>query len=472
MWIAYFNRMRKLLRTSLLLACLAAGNAAWAQQKAETHAPQEEPEITTSVLKKGLKMNLTPEGTSSLTFGLGLQTWFRYMEMNPGTVDAQTGKPIKDYSDFALRRMRVSMAANVEGKFFVFSQFGITSQSFYEKPLKPIYFHDFFAKFKIANNLYIGSGLHMWNGLSRLSQVSYVSGMVFDNPGFNFPNVNVDDQLVRQIGVFVQGQSNRFEYSLSVNKPMEGSDKLYKDSDLIENGMLKPGIAYNQAYNRKHSSYNLKGYAAYNFLTKEKLGLTPFKAMTYLGKAGTILNLGAGFQYLPNSGVEVKEGASEVTVVDRSAISVDLFYEQPFKNGSVLTAYAAYYRYNFGQNYLNSGGTMGGFAQAGQGVMPQGAGISRYIFGTGNVYYTEAQYILPQFLKSPKQLAVFGTVALKDLNGLGALATEYDAGMHYYIMGHAAKLTLQYSSRPVFAADKQSVLTRKGIVAMQMQFKI
>ncbi|PWJ43659.1 hypothetical protein [Sediminitomix flava] len=435
---------------------------------------KEENKDPLAVLGKGLKLKLNDSGSSYLSFGMGMNFWFRSMEMNPGTIDKNTGEAIDHYSDFEMRRLRASMMANFDNKLIFYTQFGNTSYPTYGTNGKGMHFHSLWGKYKIAKDMYIGAGLHMWNGLSRLSNVSYASIMTLDNPGFNFPNVNVGDQVVRQVGVFWQGKAGRLEYQFAVNQPFleSGSSKIYTKDELLELVESNPEN-YGVAQNTYHNNFSYKGYVSYNFFYNEKVATTPYKAMSYFGNKGLILNLGAGFQYVNDaSAIVSEESPNDVSFHSQSAVAADVLFETPLPHESALTVYSAFYHYDYGDNYLWKTTVMGGFAanDPNSDVVPaQGGGIQQYTFGTGNVFYLNAGYVIPN---TNKKLMPFAAATYKDLEGLNEASWQGDLGMHYLIHGNNLKVTGQYSTRPIYNSESLTIDDHKGMFILQLQVKI
>lgn len=461
--------MKKQIISLFVIISFLIGGSAFAQEQTQT-----EGDPIKKVLKSGFKVKLNETGKSYLKLGMGINFWARYAELNPGSIDNQTGLPSSDHFDFAMRRMRISMLANFEGKFYLYTQYGNTSTPFYNEARPEMFFHDFWGKFKIAKGLYIGGGQHMWNGLSRLSNVSYGSVMAIDNPGFNFPNVNVTDQFIRQMGMFVQGKFGRLEYQLSVNKPLmpKNSTKVFSDDQITD----KANLDY--VYNRKHDNLNSKGYASWSFFYNEPVATTPFKTLTYFGEKGKILNIGAGYQLEREAGGAMTSTNPEViTTYDHFSWSADVLFELPLPQKSALTVYSAYYNYDYGPNYLWKTIPMGGFAsldpnyQGTDILEQQGGGINQFTFGTGEVVYLNVGYVLPKsIINSDKRLQPFFAMSYKDLEGLEEASLQSDYGVNYLIYGHKVKLTAQYSTRPVYNAERK-VGDQRGLFITQMQIK-
>jgi hypothetical protein len=461
----FAKRYLLLLGVAFLFAGLKSG---YSQSK-------EEVNILDDIVKKGLVLRLNESGSSYLKFGMGVQFWYRNMDMNPNTMDKNTEKPIDYYSDLAMRRMRMSTMINYESKHFLYTQFGISSAASYDGLHSGIFFHDLWYKTRIAKNTFLGGGLHMWNGLSRLSNVTYATQLTLDNPGVNFPNVNVADDFVRQYGVFLQGQFRKFDYLFSVNKPLLSttSSKILNDREIIEKG------DFGTAYNRYHSNFSYRAYVSYSLFETEAVAKTPFKTMTYYGKKGTFLNIGGGFQFSAEaSGVLVYNNEIEMKpIVSREgqlALSFDLWYEKPLANESVINIYSAYYKYNYGNNYLKIGSVMGGFATDYKvdESPAQGAGINQFLIGTGDVAYFSVSYVIPtSIINSKKKIMPFYAAIYKNFDGLNEASLQHDFGVHYMLLGNNVKLSAQYSTRPIYSSTSLDVVDTKGLFILQLQAK-
>ncbi|MEN8137835.1 MAG: hypothetical protein ABFR62_05325 [Bacteroidota bacterium] len=430
---------------------------------------------------KGIKINLTESGSSFIKLTAGIQFWYRNAELNPGTIDVQSGQEISNFQELATRRARIKSLTNIEDRFYFFMHFGSTNDAYTNTLYKGMFFHDIWGKLRIAKNTYIGGGLHMWSGLSRYTMQGGLMQITLDFPVTNFPNVNVTNQLNRNYGVFLQGRLSNFDYVFSVNQlMMPGVSKfLYSDKDAIDEinsgepatgktkAVLKPGVAFN----RRLNGFNYKGYVSYSFFNKESL-VVPFKSMTYLGKKGKILNIGAGFNYAPNAaGVVETVGATEVKTYDQLVWSTDVFFETPLANKSAFNLYAAYYNANYGPKYLKKVAVMGQLVKGGTTL--NGPGITGFNFGTGDMAYASVGYLLPKSLIPGKNgIQPFYSTTYKNFDGLKQSSLQHDFGVNYLIVGNRVKLTAQYSTRPVYSKDEKTVSENKGTFLMQMQFRI
>jgi len=464
----FFTNSKKSFFLTIVIISLFISQNTYSQSEKDTEIPTKIEKLT----KQGLKIKLTESGSSYLKFGIGLQFWYRNLEMNPGTINKASELPISNYSDFALRRMRLSTLVNYEGRHYLYTQFGLTSHASYGDLHSGVFFHDLWYKAKIANKTYLGAGLHMWNGLSRLSNVTYATQITLDNPAINFPNVNVSDDFVRQYGVFFQGQLNRIDYAFSINQPLlsNNSSKILNDSEIISKGN------YDIAYNRYYSNFSYNGYVSYSFLNTESVATTPFKKMTYYGKKGDFLTIGAGFQYANDaSGIlRNQNGTDYVEQHHQLSLSADLWYEHALVNESAFTIYAVYYNYDYGDNYLKSGAVMNGFSASDPNAptAAQGAGISQFTNGTGHALYFSTSYVIPTtIINSKKKLMPFYALTYKDYEGVNEASFQHEFGAQYLILGDHLKLSAQYATRPIYDMNSLKVIDHQGAFIAQLQAK-
>jgi hypothetical protein len=118
-------------------------------------------------------------------------------------------------------------------------------------------------------------------------------------------------------------------------------------------------------------------------------------------------------------------------------------------SGTAITSYAVFYNYDFGPNYMRNVGIMNvGF---GAGTTQNGPGNAQPTIGTGNIFYTQSGFLLPKELLGDKgRLQPFGALTHKNFELFNDSSWQYDLGLNYYINAHQAKVTLQYSQRPLF----------------------
>lgn len=438
----------------------------------------EEPKFKHSL--GDLNIKLDESGERFLKFGLNSQVWLRSIENNPGTL--VNGIEQKNTYDAGLRRMRVTMQAQLSPSYQIYLQLGINNQSFISgggsgtgangQGKKPgIFFMDAYNelaiipqkdfKTKIPNkfNLYLGAGLHGFNGISRLSNASTGKILMVDLPVFNYPNIETSDQFARQLGVFVRGEYDKINYRFAVNKPF-ATNQQPKVGQTVDN---------NQSGKLSYS-----GYVMYNFFEKET-GSTAFLPGFYLGTK-KVVNVGAGF-YTSKDGALSQPEEGVFKSHDHSVLSADFFADLPVGVKSkemAINLYSAFYRYNFGTNYLRNLGIMnpGTLDPNYSGtVAMEGVGNGRNLLGTGNVWFTQVGFLLPKFSETVK-LQPFAAYTLKDLDGLNEVGNYFDIGANLFVLSQSAKISYQYSSRPLYDPSDRRQFDRKGehILMFQLSF--
>ncbi len=124
----------------------------------------------------------------------------------------------------------------------------------------------------------------------------------------------------------------------------------------------------------------------------------PFKVGSYLGTK-KVFNLGAGF-YHQKDGTRTSIN-STVEKHDITLVAVDAFADIPLgnaKNKMAVSAYAGYYNYQFGPNYVRNLGIMNIAASdpnfTGSKAIA-GVGNLQPTIGTGNIIYAQAGLLLP-----------------------------------------------------------------------------
>ncbi len=432
----------------------------------------------------GLKMSLNPEGNRYIRFLVWNQIWARSIDNNPGT--SVNGDPSGNTMDIGARRLRLLAYAQISPRYLILTHFGINNQTFvngggsgttgtggYGQGKKPqLFFHDAYNEYAIvpavspltgkANpfSLSLGAGLHYFNGVSRLSSASTLTFLMVDAPVFNWPLIENADQFARQYGIYVKGAYKKFHYQFSVDKPFATNTTVRDSANVaVDNSGDAAGA--------------LSGYADYQFLDQES-NLLPYRVGSYIG-GKRVFNLGAGFYHQARG----TRSSNALGVVEKHPIDLfaaDAFLDLPVgpkaKNMAV-TAYAVYYNFNFGPNYLRTTGIMNpGSVDATSPVSSrvlEGPGNSRVLLGTGSIYYAQAGFLLPRFKGNKVRIQPIAAVAYKDMQALNAAGTFWDAGANFYLDAHNAKITGQYSSRPLYDAATRELKDRKGEVIVQFQ---
>ncbi|UWX60441.1 porin [Chryseobacterium oranimense] len=425
-----------------------------------------------------LKINLNSKGDKWLKFGISSQIWLRSIDNNPGTL--VNGVPQEQTYDAGIRRMRLIIQSQVTPFYSVFLQMGINNQSFISGggtgtgnsgagKKAPFFFHDAYNEFAIIprndfqtgklnkNNLYLGAGLHSWNGISRLTNASTTKMLAGDIPVFNFPTIEIADQFSRQLGIFVHGELDRINYRFSVNKPFATN--------------LKPTVGDAAVDNNQSGKLSYSGYAFYQFFNKETT-VTSFLPGNNLATK-KVLNLGAGF-YTNKEGTQSQPSENVFESHDVNIFGADVYTELPLGDKSKemgLTLYSVYYNYNYGPNYLRVSGLLNPGTSnpdfTGQKAL-EGAGNNRILMGTGNIWFSQVGFVLPKFSKILK-VQPFFNYALKDMKALNQNGSYYDVGANFYLYGQNARIVAQYSSRPLYDITSKTIFDRKGEFLLSFQ---
>lgn len=459
--------MKKILTATLIFVLILANITANAQGSTEYGS--------------GVKLNLNTDGSKYIRFIFWNQIWARSIKNNPGTL---VGGEASDRTfDIGARRVRTIAYAQLSPRYLILVHFGINNQSFInggapgtagtggngvgKKP--QLFYHDVWNEYAILPtknpvtgqtnkaSLYAGAGLHYWNGISRMTSASTLNFMMIDAPLVNWPTLEVSDQFIRQFGVYAKGNLGKLHYRMNVNKPFATNTTPLPASPAVDNnGNAKAAFG---------------GYADYQLLDQEAEVL-PFRVGTYAGTK-KVFNIGAGFYHNKDGTRSLTE--SGITNKHNISIqSVDAFADLPIGNkekNMALTAYCVLYNYNFGPDYIRTTGIMntGSIDPNYLGTKAQeGPGNARYLLGTGKVWYTQAGIMLPKTISKKVRVQPIAAYTLKDLDALDEKGHYYDIGSNFYIDGHNSKITLQYSSRPLY--NNNRVFTRAG--EWQMQFQI
>jgi len=430
----------------------------------------------------GLKLNLNTEGSKYVRFILWNQIWARYTQTNPGTM--VNGTPETSTMDVGIRRARLLAYAQISPRYMIVTHFGINNQTFtngggsgttgtgaYGQGKKPqLFFHDIYNEYAIvpaknasgvANKftLSAGAGLHYFNGISRQSSASTLNFLMLDAPITNWPLIEMSDQFARQIGLFVKGTAGRLHYQFAINKPFATNTEPRDSANIAVD-------------NSGDSKAAFAGYVDYQLLDQES-NVLPYRVGTYLGTK-SVFNIGAGFHHQGNA----TRSSNADGVIEKHPITifgVDAFLDMPVGNkskGMAVTAYGVFYNYDFGPNYLRTTGIMNTGttdpAVAAADKVLEGPGNARVLVGTGNMFYAEAGFLLPKF-SSKIRLQPIASFSHKNFEALKAAGNFYDVGCNLLLDAHNAKITAQYSSRPLYDAGTKLLKDRKGELIVQFQ---
>ncbi|GAB4419691.1 MAG: hypothetical protein OHK0039_32380 [Bacteroidia bacterium] len=383
----------------------------------------------------GLKISLNEDGSKYVRFITWHQFWITTSQIGG------TNAPDMQLN-YALRRSRFLAYAQINKRFLILTHFGLNTLTQAEmgalSPSNPgdpnpvggrgfngdFFMHDAWTEYTVVpGKLYIGGGLHYWNGVSRLTSQSTLNFMTLDAPLTNWFSLGTSDQFARHLGVYAKGQLGRLDYRFALN---EGATRpLFRGSPDAEHDYTLYGNP-----ERPGGGMITQGYVNWMFWDKES-NLLPFYVGTYLGTK-KVFNIGAGFYNHADATATYRNDTVDVVTSINNATSfgVDAFLDLPLgekgANGAI-TAYAVYYNHNWGDNY--SGGLR--FA------------------GTGSAFYGKLGYLLPKFSDKVRvQPYVATTVASLDAwkqrNPSNTTAMDLKIGSNFFLDGHHSKITLEY----------------------------
>ncbi|GEC78296.1 hypothetical protein [Flavobacterium aquatile] len=413
----------------------------------------------------GMKFNLNPEGTKYMRFITWNQIWMRSSELNPGTMIGEERATKQE--DIGARRLRLLAYAQISPRYMIVTHIGINNQTFtnggasgsagtggYGAGKKPgLFFHDAWNEYALVLpkenkpfSLSVGAGLHYYMGLSRMTMSSTLNYLAIDAPIFNWPLIENSDQFARQMGIFAKGKYNKFEYRFSLNKPF------VTNNTPVDVTTQDAAVAVDNSNNTKWSK---TGYVEYQIFDKES-NFLPYKVGSYLGTK-KMFNIGAGFYTAPSATKTSVNGVIEKHAIN--LFSADAFLDMPVgkkEKKMAVTAYSVLYDYDFGPNYVRNLGIMNvGVNDATftgtRGLA--GAGNLQPTIGTGTIWYTQAGFLLPNKNEKPKvRVQPFGAYTYKKFDAFEKASNQFDIGTNLFLDGHHAKITAQYSTRPVYTA--------------------
>jgi len=384
-----------------------------------------------------LQFKLNEDGSKYIRFITWHQMWLQ------GTSEQKGPK-------FLIRRSRFLAYAQISPRFLILTHFGLNglgakgmtgNPNGEDKNNSTLFLHDAWAEFAVVpQKLYIGSGLHYWNGISRLTNQSTLNMMTLDNPGgmggasvsdarlFPWSNITTSDQFARHLGIYAKGSLGKFGYRVSANNARNnfGADE---DGDGVPDN-LGPTPTFQVDNSVGTGTWNYAGYFKYDIFDKESDKL-PYFVGTYLGKK-KVFSLGAGFHYHPDA-------LAVNTLDNRESVfhfAADAFYDAPLNDKLAISALGAYYNYNYGDTAGSPGGSL----------VPSSGSI---IHGQVGLLFQDLK--LMPYVKYNSQALDF----TQD-NG-----NEFGIGLNYFINGHFAKITAEYltGTSGAMGAENRNVFT-------------
>ncbi len=338
-------------------------------------------------------------------------------------------------------------------------QFGQNNLNYLSQRKAGSFFHDITADYAvIKKHLSLGVGLNGWDGPSRFANISPTSVLVLDPPGYQEATNDTYDQFVRRLGVYAKGKIGKVDYRLSAGKPFviqttsgSGIEPINSNSSF---STLPPNMVY-------------QGYFMYQFLDQES-NFTPGMPGSYLGKK-KVFNIGAGFY--TQSDAMFRHSSPSATDTVKEAIklfALDVFYDAPInvEKGTALGFYASYSNYNFGSNFVKVTGPNNpatGSSKTTTSFERANYGNAFPYLGTGNITYVQAAYKFGnKLLGEQGTLQPFADMQYSRYERLRDPMYVFDVGVNWLIYGNNCKVTLNYQSRPYFAANSNGDLVQNS----------
>lgn len=414
-----------------------------------------------------MRLKLNEDGSHYLKWTFLNQIWLRYNDSNPGST--VLGDDAPQTFDIGLRRTRVQFFGQITDHVFFYTQFGQNNFNFLSnnqgnRKLQ-VFFHDALGEYKVwkdNDKLKLGGGLTIANGLSRFSQPSIGTILTMDVPVFAQPTVEQTDEFSRKLSIYARGQVGKLDYRVVLSDPFP----------ITTTGQTPPPIGTSATYSQMGHHKQYQGFFIYNFFDKES-HTTPYMTGTYLGKK-KIFNLEAGFITQKDATWTTPDAGVTTVYHPMKLWSVALFYDAPVdtEKGTALSAYAGYYNYDYGPNYLRYNGIMNPTNGIVNGPYGGSQGNSFPMFGTGNVIYTQIGYLFKHdLLGDAGTLMPYASFMSAKYERLSDQMNVMAFGVNWLLKGHASKLTLDYQNRPVFEAQGADLVktSNRGQIVLQYQ---
>jgi hypothetical protein len=398
--------------------------------------------------------------------------------------------PTSSGFDIGLRRTRFQIYGQLTDHVTFYFQMGQNNFNFisgnggapdnnspYVNRKAQFFIHDALAEYRIKKGsdlLFLGGGLTITNGLSRFSQPSISTIMSMDVPVFAQATVDQTDEFSRKLSVYARGQLGRLDYRLVLTDPFPVNTNGTVNAPPLTAAPNSPNATFAQVGHEKQ----YQGFFMWNFFDKES-HVTPYMTGTYLGKK-KVFNLEAGFITQKNATWTGDGTVAGTQYHDMNLWSVAMFYDAPLntEKGTAFNAYAGYFHTDYGQGYIRYNNSM----NPANGTTIAGAPTNSYgtafpMFGTGNVIYAQAGYLLKKDLlgEGNGTLMPYVTLQSSKLDRLDKQMNVWDFGVNWLIKGHTSKITLDYQIRPTYTGlSSDAVLIKdsgtKNQVVIQYQF--
>jgi len=378
----------------------------------------------------GMKVKLNDDGSKYFRIITWVQGQANYNFDTPENVNNTSLK---------IKRARLLMYSQITDRFLILTHIGLNNLSANNMdPLgkgsaSQIFLHDAWVQYKIADNHTLGTGLHYFNGISRLNNQSTLNMLTLDNNRQSWSTIGLSDQFARHLGVFAKGNFGKLQYRLAINDAI--TNGLDNRVDSLTNQAIYGG---KRLLGSKKAGFNYAGYFEYNIFDQES-NFLPFKVGTYLGSK-KILNIGGGFFYHP-SGSVIYDDVNENGFVgqDVKIFAIDTYYEAPLLgNNDAITAYATFQNNDYGTNYLYSA------------------------YGTGNMVYSHVGYLFGGDVTKPR-FQPYVSFAHNTYDAVDDNKNVLGIGANIYLSGHNSKITVEFKN-DTFGVNIKNTITVQAMI--------
>lgn len=382
-----------------------------------------------------------------------MQFWMRYASLNPGSTFDD--RPQDKVLDLSIRRYRLKFSGKANEQIRYSFELGNNDLSFHNAESSTPKLLEAYVDYQIHESLAFGIGKHAWTGLSRYAAPSSTQALAYDLDFVAAPYVNVYDDVLRRMGIYVRGTLAAFDYRIVVAKP--------KFSQAVSGGAISDDARFSD----RNPEFQLSTYVKYQFLEKEAQN-SPFSPGTYLGKKD-LLNLGLGMMHQPNTSWYLD--AEDSVYHNATSLAADLFYEKSLKNNKALTFYLAYIYHDLGRNFMRYMGANNPSTGIAPSDFVNGKGNNAPVLGTGRILYLQLGYLRAADTFNRNQIQPYVSLEYGRFEALHDPVIIYNTGVNYFLEGHKSKISFGFQSRPVFKMDEHLVKDnmRKYMLVLQYQ---
>lgn len=410
--------------------------------------------------KSPFKVNLSEDGKTYIKFGMNLQIWGRYTELNPGSKVGDN--VVNETYDVAIRRLRLQAMGMFTENVYFHIQLGQNNINFQQNngpSNSPLSLFDAIGEYHFSDKLHIGGGLTAWGaGTTRYSANSSSSQLTLDAPIYQ-QNINTSATFGnRNLSIYAKGMFDKLSYQVAITNPYRNATN---------------NLNLNSTVSTETPRAQYSGMLTYAFLEKES-NLEPFRKGTYLGSK-RVFNVGLG--YLTQAKAMWHQDATNPSIIkhdDENILGLDVFYDSPLSSkGDALTLYAAYNNCNYGKNYIRNIAVPN--PALNDNSLINGSGNGFIGVGTGNIYYAQAGYLFAKSANATTKgkTQVYAAGQISDLEALETPMTMYELGANYYFTGTLGpKVSLGYQNRAIFdkaITGKNPQSDRKSMLVLQLQ---